>query len=85
MMADIYNVEVHKPNFLEEATAMGAAVIAGVACGVFDGFDVIERFIRVDHTHEPDPAAGEQYARIKPIFDKAYHALVDVYEDLATL
>jgi len=85
MMADIYGCRIRKLNVMAEATSMGAAVIAGVACGAFDGFDVIERFISVDHAHEPDPAASEQYAKIKPIFDKTYHALVDVYEDLAAL
>jgi len=85
MMADIYGLRIRKLNVLEEATSMGAAVTAGVAAGVFDGFDVIERFIRIDSTHEPDPVAAAQYQRMKPIFDKSYHALVDVYEDLATL
>jgi len=85
MMADIYNCRIQKLNVLEEATSMGAAVTAGVAVGLFDGFDVIERFINVDSTHEPDAEAVRQYEKMKPIFEKSYHALVDVYEDLATL
>lgn len=85
MMADIYGCRIQKLNVLEEATSMGAAVTAGVAAGVFDGFDVIERFVSIDHAHEPNPAAAAQYERMKPIFDKSYHALVDVYEDLAAL
>ena len=56
---------------------------AGAAAGVFDGFEVIDRFIHVDSTHEPDAEAAAQYEKAKPIFEKCYHSLVDVYEDLA--
>jgi len=85
MMADIYNCRIQKLNVLEEATSMGAAVTAGVAAGVFENFDVIDRFISVDSTCQPDALAAAQYDKIKPIFEKSYHALVDVYEDLAEL
>ncbi|MDP6045605.1 MAG: xylulokinase [Phycisphaerae bacterium] len=85
MMADVYNCRIQKLNVLEEATSMGAAVTAGVAAGVFENFDVIERFVSVDSTHEPDVDAAAAYDKIKPIFEKSYHALVDVYEDLAEL
>lgn len=85
MMADIYGCRIQKLNFLEEATSMGAAVIGGVAVGLFPGFDVIERFIRVEEIVEPTPAHQAVYRRLLPIFDKCYHALVDVYDDLAEL
>jgi xylulokinase len=85
MMADVYKCRIDKLNVLEEATSMGAAVTAGVAAGVFENFDVIQRFVNVDSTHEPDPTAAAAYDKIKPIFEKSYHALVDIYEDLAAL
>jgi xylulokinase len=85
MMADIYDCPIAKLNYLEEATSMGAAVIGGVAAGVFPDFDVIERFIRVDEVVQPDPAQQTVYRQMLPIFEKCYHALVDVYEDLARL
>ncbi len=85
MMADIYNCRSEKLNILEEATSMGAAVAAGVGVGLLDDFDVIDRFISVDCVHEPDGEANRQYEKLKPIFEKCYHALVDVYEDLARL
>ena len=30
MMADIYQAEIRVPNYLEEATSMGAAILAGI-------------------------------------------------------
>ena len=85
MMADIYGCRIQKLSVLEEATSMGAAVTAGVAAEVFDDFDVVQRFIGVDEVHQPDPAAAEQYEKMKPIFENCYHALVDVYEQLARI
>jgi xylulokinase len=85
MMADMYDCRIEKLNYLEEATSMGAAVIGGVAAGLYPDFDVIQRFIRVDEVVEPDPANQAVYRKMMPIFEKCYHALVDVYEDLAVL
>ena len=47
IMADVYQAEILKPNYLEEATSMGAAIIGGVGCGVFKDFDVADRFIQI--------------------------------------
>jgi len=85
MMADIYGCPVRSLNFLEEATSMGAAVIGGVAVGLFDGFDVIDRFVRVEHTAVPDAEQQKVYCKLMPVFEKAYRSLVGVYEDLAGL
>ena len=85
MMADIYECKVQSLNFLEEATSMGAAVIGGVAVGEFKSFDVIGRFIRVEHTARPNAAARKQYRKLRPLLEKSYRSLVDVYEDLAKL
>ncbi len=72
-------------NYLEEATSMGAAVIGGVAVGLFKDFDVIDRFIKVDHVSQPNPVNRDRYARLSAVLEKSYRALVDVYEDLAKL
>ena len=85
IMADIYDANILKPNYLEEATSMGAAIIGGVGVGVFKDFDVIDRFIKIESTQKPDQERQKVYQKIKPIFEKCYHALVDVYEDLAAL
>jgi xylulokinase len=83
MMADIYDCRIERPNYLEEATSMGAAVIGGVACGAFADFDVIGRFLRTEDVVEPNPAHQAVYRRLMPIFEKCYDSLVGVYDDLA--
>lgn len=85
MMADIYGCRVEALNHLEEATSMGAAVIGGVAAGIFKDFEVIHRFIAVEHTNDPIAAHRERYRTLTPIFAKAYRGLEGVYDDLAQL
>ena len=85
MMADIYDCPVESLNFLEEATSMGAAVIGGVAVGLFPDFEVIHRFIKVDHVSTPNPANQQRYRQMMPLLEKSYRALVSVYDDLAKI
>ena len=85
MMADIYDVQVRRPNFLEEATSMGAAVVGGVGVGLFPNFETIDRFIRIEETIEPNKENQKHYAKMKPLFDKTYFALVDLFGDLAKI
>jgi xylulokinase len=85
IMADVYDCPVQSLSFLEEATSMGAAVIGGVAAGVFRDFEVIHRFVRVDQTATPDAENREVYRKLLPVFEHAYRSLVDVYEELARL
>lgn len=85
MMADIYQTEIKIPNYLEEATSMGAAILAGIGSGLFPDFSVTDRFIHINKTVQPIPENVAKYKELMPVFDKAYHSLCSLYGDLATL
>lgn len=85
MMADIYQTEILIPNYLEEATSMGAAVLAGIGSGLFNDFSVIDRFIHIQKRIVPIMENVEKYEKIMPVFDQTYHALTGIYKELATL
>jgi xylulokinase len=78
-MADIYEAEILRPNYLEEATSMGAAVIAGVGCGLFPDFSAAERFTVVEERTAPDPSSFPEYRRMKVLFDDCYGALAPLF------
>ncbi|MDR0609332.1 MAG: xylulokinase [Planctomycetaceae bacterium] len=82
MMADIFDVKIQRPNFLEEATSIGAAMIGGVGVGIFKDFDVIERFLRIEETLEPHLENQKSYKKIRPLFDKAYQSLIGLFDEL---
>ena len=64
---------------------MGAAVIGGVAAGIFPDFNVIDRFVQVRDRALPDARRHALYAAMTPLFEHAYTALKDVYSELARL
>lgn len=81
ILADVFQVRVARPNFLEEATSIGAAVIAGVGAGIYPDFQVVDRFFRlVDHC---DPVAERRavYQDSRRLFDRLYQALEPVFPD----
>jgi len=83
MMADIYQAEIRVPNYLEEATSMGAAILAGIGAGIFKDFSVIDRFVRIEQTVQPIPENVKKYEAWMPVFDQAYHALCEMYTEIA--
>lgn len=83
--ADVFGCPVESLNYLEEATSMGAAVIGGVAAGLFPDFDVIDRFIQVSDRAMPDPKRHALYSAMTSVFEHAYGALTNVYSELARI
>jgi xylulokinase len=79
IMADVYEAEIQRPDYLEEATSMGAAIIAGVGCGAFPGFEVADDFLRVVEREKPDPANYPTYRKAKGLFDDCYGALEPLF------
>ncbi len=79
IMADIYQADILRPNYLEEATSMGAAIIGGVGCGAFTSFDVADRFIQVVDRTRPNPAHAGMYDEAKKLFNESYDALSPLF------
>lgn len=85
IIADITGVSVQKPGATEYAGSIGAAITAGVGIGMFDDFSVVDRFLTVEKTLEPDTKNREVYAAMGPLFSEAYRGLVGVFDGLAAL
>jgi xylulokinase len=79
IMADVYQAEILMPDYLEEATSMGAAIIGGVGCGVFKDFDVADRFIRITDRVRADPGTAAVYAQAKALLNESYDSLAHLF------
>jgi len=82
IMADIYGAEIVMPDYLEEATSIGAAIIGGVGVGVFPGFDVVDRFLHETSRVLPNTETSEVYTYSKQLFERCYMALEPVFPAL---
>lgn len=83
IMADIYNIKVRKPKFMEEASSTGAAIAAGIGAGIFKDFNVVDRFIEIDSTHLPNCESRKIYDKGYKIFKHSYEALTGIYDEIA--
>jgi xylulokinase len=82
IMADVYNKEVLKPQILEEATSLGAAIAGGVGVGIFPDLYIAEKLNPITDVQEPDPENVAQYERLYPVFKEAYQALIEINKKL---
>lgn len=61
------------------ATTLGAAILAGVAAGVYRDFpEAVARTVRVQRSHEPDQG-------LKACYDEGYETYLQLYEQLRPL
>jgi glycerol kinase len=63
-LADLLGIPIHTAK-VAESTAMGAAYLAGLATGVWDGPEDLPALRAVGTTYEPDPAAEQRTAELR--------------------
>jgi len=85
VLADIYGLPVVRPNLLEDATSMGAAIAGGVGVGLFPDFQVAIQLTPIIDEIIPNKSLKEKYDRLYKIFNDCYTAMQPIYEALADL
>jgi len=86
IFADALEIDVLKTNVGQEAGSLGAAAVAAVACGLWDGFSRIDEVHQLEAVARPDPEGVEVYRRLLPVFRRACEdqaRLGDVLSELA--
>jgi xylulokinase len=82
IFADQWGIPVWRRNLVDEATALGAAVVGGVGVGMFDGFDIARRMSRRTLECPPDPAAHERFLGGYEVFMDAYRRIEPWFDSL---
>lgn len=82
ILSDIWQRTLLLPQYLEEATSMGAAICGGVGIGAFQDFKVIHTFNTIKSEITPRPEHKEVYGKLYNTFNKAYEAMLPIYADL---
>lgn len=75
ILADIWGVPLSRRSLVDEANAIGAAVVAGVGIGLFADFAVARRLSTRSHEHRPSELAHQRHARNYERFVDAYTRL----------
>jgi xylulokinase len=83
LQADIYGCPVRR-TFVDEGPAYGAALLAGVASGVFDDIQAACAGVRLrESITDPDPQRASRYDELYSTFASLYPALRDAMHELA--
>ncbi len=85
ILAQIWGRPLEMPACPEGATSLGAAVCGGVGIGMYPDYSVAKRMNRTLETISPDADSTERYKAYYEAFNRAYEALVPVYEELAKI
>jgi xylulokinase len=82
LKADISGKKVEVPA-VEEASALGAAILAGVATGVYDSYEqAIKTAIKIKATYRPRPEIHQIYKRQHEIYKRLVKTLKPVNKEL---
>ena len=84
MTADILQRPLVRPK-VTEAGALGAAIIAGVGCGVFPSYQAgVEAMVSLERTFTPDPRKRKLYARRFEKYQRLWPLMAGYLRDLAS-
>lgn len=80
IVADVLGMEVRVP-VVKEATALGAAILAGYGAGLYDDIaETAARLVKWDRVFVPDPNNHEVYSEMYPKWRSVYAAQLNLCE-----
>lgn len=85
ILSDVLDVSLTRPDHVEEATSISAAMIAGVGIGIYPDFAEVSRFLHTKDTFTPVPENVKVYHQLKPLFDQGYDALKGLFKELSKI
>ena len=84
ILADVLNLPVKVP-VVKEATALGAAILAGVGVGIYkDAEDGAAKCVRFDKTYLPNAENHKVYEEMYPVWRKVYAAQLALCDEKLT-
>jgi len=85
IQADVFNSEVQTMPNGKDASALGAAIVAGTAHGLWDSVDQAVRRMSIQTVDTPDAGRSRLYESLFLLYRQGYPALKKLYETRASL
>lgn len=82
IFSDVWGLPIRRRSLVDEATALGAAVVGGVAAGIFPDFAIANELSALTASFEPSPERHETYLASHKLFVKAYRLLEPWFEEI---
>lgn len=68
IFANVYNLDIIKTNIDQDAAALGAAALAANACGIWQGYDNVDKLHITELIDKPHPEDVEKYKVLQQVF-----------------
>lgn len=85
IMADIFGVGVSHPDPIDDGASIGAAILGGIGVGIYQDYNINDRFIRAGDTLAPQRENANLYQKMQTIFEHSYAALEGVFGEQSAL
>lgn len=82
ILAEIWGIPATPRDLVDEANALGAAIVGGVGVGIFDDFGIAAQLSQRAGTVRADPAAVQRFGHHYDLFMDAYRRLEGWFESL---
>ncbi len=83
ILSDIFGRELLIPEYVEEATSMGAAICAGVGIGAYRDFGIVDEFNKIKQRIRPNMENHERYRKLLPVFQLTYQDLTATFDRIS--
>ncbi len=78
IVSDVLNIPVHVPK-VKEATALGAAILAGKGVGIYtDIEETVRKVVKIEKTYQPNPENARVYAELYENWRQVYQKQLDL-------
>lgn len=82
IIADVTGKRVEKVDAPQEAGAVGAALVAAIGLGIYDGFPALKEVVKVDKVFHPDSSNADVYDRLYRGYREVYGALKGLFRKI---
>ncbi len=83
ILADVFGRRVSTSDFSEDASALGAGILAGLQAGFWSSVGEAAGMLREKTVAEPDPQRVAAYGRLFEVYRGLYSRLREVFEATA--
>ena len=84
IVSDVLNIPVHVPK-VKEATALGAAILAGKGVGIYDDVaETVKKVVKIEHTYYPNAENAAVYAGLYDNWRSVYAAQLKLADQKLT-
>ena len=80
ILADVLGIPIYVSALSEEANTLGAYVAGGVGVGLFDNFNIVTQFLKINKTFYPEDKNTFLYSELYEKFKDFYAAIEPIYK-----